>query len=198
MADGNAGTGEFMRASSIIDYASARHGATPWTAEAAARPICATRARSAVSRSDEVIATSGSEQMMSGSGLAWKIRPPLPESIPMPAFPITPESSPRGSSDGETSVSHGPPAGVPPTRSFVARQPSVGELLHAQGRCLPCRFQRQAGGCQKGANCFYCHHHSHAEWSMSKTVKHFRGHICEYRATYEPWLESMSRWQDMS
>eukprot|EP00928_Gymnodinium_smaydae_P094965 TRINITY_DN8077_c0_g1_i2.p1 TRINITY_DN8077_c0_g1~~TRINITY_DN8077_c0_g1_i2.p1 ORF type:complete len:232 (+),score=15.18 TRINITY_DN8077_c0_g1_i2:101-697(+) len=198
MAEGSAGIGGFMRSSSIIDYASARHGAAPWNAEAAARPSCATRVRSAVSRLDTKVATSGSEQMLGGSGRPLKMQPPLPESIPMPAFPITPESSPRRSSDGGMSVSHRAPAGVPPTRSFVARQPSVGELLHAQGRCLPCRFQRQAGGCQKGAKCFYCHHHSHGEWSMSKTVKHFRGHICEYRATYEPWLESMSRWQDMS
>eukprot|EP00928_Gymnodinium_smaydae_P073248 TRINITY_DN5648_c0_g1_i3.p1 TRINITY_DN5648_c0_g1~~TRINITY_DN5648_c0_g1_i3.p1 ORF type:complete len:196 (+),score=26.45 TRINITY_DN5648_c0_g1_i3:106-693(+) len=190
-AEGNSGAGEFMKASSFIDYASAQHEVTPRNAEAAARPVCATRARSAISSPDVKLAASGSEQMLNDSGLALKMRPPVSESIPLPAFPTTPKSSPRRSLDGEMRVSNRPSSGVTATRSFNARQPSVGELLHAQGCCLPCRFQRQAGGCQKGAKCLYCHHCAHEDWSLSKTVKYFRAHICEYQACYGPWLESL-------
>eukprot|EP00928_Gymnodinium_smaydae_P073246 TRINITY_DN5648_c0_g1_i1.p1 TRINITY_DN5648_c0_g1~~TRINITY_DN5648_c0_g1_i1.p1 ORF type:complete len:194 (+),score=19.32 TRINITY_DN5648_c0_g1_i1:106-687(+) len=188
-AEGNSGAGEFMKASSFIDYASAQHEVTPRNAEAAARPVCDTCARSEGSSLDGELATFGSAHMLCGSSLALRIPPP--ESVPLPGFSIPVESSPRRSSDGEMSVSNRPSAGVPHTQSSIAGQPSVGALLHAHGRCLPCRFQRQAGGCQKGAKCLYCHHCAHEDWSLSKTVKYFRAHICEYQACYGPWLESL-------
>eukprot|EP00928_Gymnodinium_smaydae_P003090 TRINITY_DN11104_c0_g3_i1.p1 TRINITY_DN11104_c0_g3~~TRINITY_DN11104_c0_g3_i1.p1 ORF type:complete len:154 (+),score=12.88 TRINITY_DN11104_c0_g3_i1:61-522(+) len=51
--------------------------------------------------------------------------------------------------------------------------------LHSQGRCLPCRYHKQAGGCKLSARCNYCHS-PHDDWSLSKTQKNFRKHIGEY------------------
>eukprot|EP00928_Gymnodinium_smaydae_P079673 TRINITY_DN6353_c0_g1_i2.p1 TRINITY_DN6353_c0_g1~~TRINITY_DN6353_c0_g1_i2.p1 ORF type:complete len:198 (+),score=17.48 TRINITY_DN6353_c0_g1_i2:79-594(+) len=138
----------------------------------------------------------GSSPGRSPDGLALQM-PPC-ESIPMPAFQTPEWSSPRQMPGGEMSMSSRPSVDVAPPRSFISGIPSVGALLHAQGRCLPCRFHKQTGLCQKGAKCIYCHHHAHDEWSQSKTMKYFRAHIWEYRAYYGPWLESISREQDMS
>eukprot|EP00928_Gymnodinium_smaydae_P070537 TRINITY_DN54349_c0_g1_i1.p1 TRINITY_DN54349_c0_g1~~TRINITY_DN54349_c0_g1_i1.p1 ORF type:complete len:209 (+),score=20.50 TRINITY_DN54349_c0_g1_i1:32-658(+) len=107
--------------------------------------------------------------------------PPLePDLVFMPDFSIQDGDGVQESPVEEVGVGS-PDIEIPNFHEDV--QPSLGSALHANGRCLPCRFHMQAGGCLKGASCIYCHH-GHDEWSSSKTVKHFRKHIAEYRAYY--------------
>jgi len=38
------------------------------------------------------------------------------------------------------------------------RRSSHGDLLHAQGLCMPCQFMRSRRGCLDGADCIHCHY----------------------------------------
>eukprot|EP00928_Gymnodinium_smaydae_P065615 TRINITY_DN4871_c0_g1_i1.p1 TRINITY_DN4871_c0_g1~~TRINITY_DN4871_c0_g1_i1.p1 ORF type:complete len:156 (-),score=18.24 TRINITY_DN4871_c0_g1_i1:597-1064(-) len=133
---------------------------------------------------------------------------PQPECVPMPLFPSSfGHSRPRGSAE-TSNVFSSPTATVPAlpgssgdvlrgdpdetisaSRNTTARVPSLrpsvvlprGFLtaLHMHGRCLPCRYHKQADGCKVGATCNYCHH-AHDDWSLARTQKYFRKHIAEY------------------
>lgn len=37
--------------------------------------------------------------------------------------------------------------------------PSVGSMLHAEGKCTPCHFELQVGLCWNGYECSFCHLH---------------------------------------
>eukprot|EP00928_Gymnodinium_smaydae_P053905 TRINITY_DN37796_c0_g1_i1.p1 TRINITY_DN37796_c0_g1~~TRINITY_DN37796_c0_g1_i1.p1 ORF type:complete len:173 (-),score=9.80 TRINITY_DN37796_c0_g1_i1:364-831(-) len=133
---------------------------------------------------------------------------PPPEFVPMPRFRRSAGHSSRGGLDDAIMVSISPTAAIPALQnsfdhsrpggsheminvssSSTAAVPAIRSsptlprgflaALHWQGRCLPCRYRRQAGGCRKGASCNYCHH-PHDEMSLARIQKLFRRHIGQY------------------
>eukprot|EP00928_Gymnodinium_smaydae_P016066 TRINITY_DN15993_c0_g1_i6.p1 TRINITY_DN15993_c0_g1~~TRINITY_DN15993_c0_g1_i6.p1 ORF type:complete len:195 (-),score=17.75 TRINITY_DN15993_c0_g1_i6:415-999(-) len=119
---------------------------------------------------------------------------PPPHSVPMPEFSSKEGDGAQRAPDEEVDAPASSSADNVAPNFNEAMQPSVGSALHASGRCLPCRFYKQADGCIKGAHCNYCHH-AHADWSRSKTVKYFRKHIHEYQAYYYGLTEPTPQFQ---
>ena len=52
---------------------------------------------------------------------------------------------------GEKKISRGPVVEKMPLPGFLKRE------LHQQGKCEPCLFKHQRGGCWYGDGCRYCH-----------------------------------------
>eukprot|EP00928_Gymnodinium_smaydae_P025928 TRINITY_DN20512_c0_g1_i1.p1 TRINITY_DN20512_c0_g1~~TRINITY_DN20512_c0_g1_i1.p1 ORF type:complete len:203 (+),score=11.57 TRINITY_DN20512_c0_g1_i1:65-673(+) len=178
--------------SAVFDSTSA---ATPWNANTAAGiglPGWAPSTWSEVSRPDQEMTTWPRQKPTFRCACLGGQGPP-PESVPAPAFLCSSRGSSSSRSDGEISTSASSVTDVQHVQSLMVGQPSVGALLHSQGTCLPCRFHKQPEGCKAGVRCLYCHHHTHEEWSLSKTVKCFRSYVAEYRANYGASLEGIAR-----
>eukprot|EP00928_Gymnodinium_smaydae_P003089 TRINITY_DN11104_c0_g2_i1.p1 TRINITY_DN11104_c0_g2~~TRINITY_DN11104_c0_g2_i1.p1 ORF type:complete len:155 (+),score=17.74 TRINITY_DN11104_c0_g2_i1:86-550(+) len=140
--------------------------------------------------------------------LTMKEQGPAPEFVPTPRFRCTSGHSSLGGSDENSSDYSNPvltlqsipgrregsddtinvfsssTARVPPSSSSSRMLPrSFLAALHSQGRCLPCRYHKQAEGCKVGACCNYCLY-PHEDWSLSRTQRNFRKHIGEYSAQH--------------
>eukprot|EP00928_Gymnodinium_smaydae_P069934 TRINITY_DN5381_c0_g1_i1.p1 TRINITY_DN5381_c0_g1~~TRINITY_DN5381_c0_g1_i1.p1 ORF type:complete len:186 (-),score=8.11 TRINITY_DN5381_c0_g1_i1:125-682(-) len=56
---------------------------------------------------------------------------------------------------------------------------SVGSRLHAQNRCVPCKFLRTKSGCRNGANCHFCHE-PHTEMTTSQVKRNYREYLMSF------------------
>eukprot|EP00928_Gymnodinium_smaydae_P095705 TRINITY_DN8281_c0_g2_i1.p2 TRINITY_DN8281_c0_g2~~TRINITY_DN8281_c0_g2_i1.p2 ORF type:complete len:128 (+),score=8.80 TRINITY_DN8281_c0_g2_i1:89-472(+) len=110
---------------------------------------------------------------------------PPPECLPMPRFQSGAGRARERGSDETLVASSSTTASPPAEGSSSAWPPGLLAALHYGGRCLPCKFLNQAGGCKCGVNCKYCHYPHHG-WSSARTHKYFRKHVDEYHARYGP------------
>eukprot|EP00928_Gymnodinium_smaydae_P069935 TRINITY_DN5381_c0_g2_i1.p1 TRINITY_DN5381_c0_g2~~TRINITY_DN5381_c0_g2_i1.p1 ORF type:complete len:188 (-),score=7.33 TRINITY_DN5381_c0_g2_i1:158-721(-) len=56
---------------------------------------------------------------------------------------------------------------------------SAGTRLHAQNRCVPCKFFRTRGGCRNGAACHFCHE-PHTEMTTSQVKRNYREYLMSF------------------